>query len=78
MYYVIDLWIVNDMKWLVKVCFFVVSGSVLKIVYYWYYQDWLGVVWLMEIVIIDGLDFGWVMVMCYFDYVWCDILDVWL
>ncbi len=61
-----------------KARFFAESGTVLKVSYFRRFQEELGATRPTEIVIIDGLDPGWVTVMQYSNYAWRDIPDSWM
>ncbi|MGN6652178.1 outer membrane lipoprotein-sorting protein [Trinickia sp.] len=77
-YHSIDLWLDSATKRPVKARFYAESGTLLKASYFRRFQQELGTVRPTEIVIIDGLDPGWVTVMRYSNYAWRDIPDSWM
>ena len=77
-YHSIDLWLDSVTKRPVKARFYAESGTLLKTSYFRRFQEELGAVRPTEIVIIDGLDPGWVTVMRYSNYEWRDIPDAWM
>jgi outer membrane lipoprotein-sorting protein len=77
-YHSIDLWLDSATKRPVKARFYAESGTLLKVSYFRRFQTELGTVRPTEIVIIDGLDPGWVTVMRYSNYAWRAIPDAWM
>ncbi|WP_206957875.1 outer membrane lipoprotein-sorting protein [Trinickia acidisoli] len=77
-YHAIDLWLDSVTDRPVKARFYAESGTVLKVSYFRRFQAELGLVRPTEIVIIDGLDPGWVTVMRYSNYAWRNIPDAWM
>lgn len=77
-YHSIDLWLDSATKRPVKARFYAESGTLLKASYFRRFREALGAVRPTEIVIIDGLDPGWVTVMRYSNYQWRDIPDSWM
>ncbi|RDV00565.1 outer membrane lipoprotein-sorting protein [Trinickia dinghuensis] len=77
-YHAIDLWLDSATMRPVKARFYAESGTLLKVSYFRRFQEELGAVRPTEIVIIDGLDPGWVTVMRYSNYAWRDIPDSWM
>ena len=74
----IEMWIEIGTARPVKAHFYAESDRLLKTAYYRKFQPQLGRERPSEIVIIDGLDPGWVTVMRYSEYAWRDIPDSWL
>lgn len=74
----IEMWLdaVSDQP--VKAKFYAQSGRLLKTAFYRNYVPQLGVDRPSEVVIIDGLDPGWVTVMRMSGYAWKDIPDAWM
>ena len=77
-YHSIDLWLDSLTKRPVKARFYAESGTLLKVSYFRRFQEELGAERPTEIVIIDGLDPGWVTVMRYSNYAWRAIPDAWM
>ncbi len=77
-YHRIDMWVETASARPVKAQFYAESGRLLKTAYYRKFAPQLGVERPTEVVIIDGLDPGWVTVMRYSDYAWRDVPDAWL
>lgn len=77
-YHSIDLWLDSVTKRPVKARFYAESGTLLKASYFRRFKEELGTVRPTEIVIIDGLDPGWVTVMRYSNYQWRNIPDAWM
>lgn len=73
----IDMWVEAKSSRPVKAHYYAESGRLLKTAYYRKFQSQLGVERPTEIVIIDGLDPGWVTVMRYSEYAWRDVPDAW-
>ncbi|MEF7614658.1 outer membrane lipoprotein-sorting protein [Aquincola sp. MAHUQ-54] len=74
----IEMWLdVADAR-PVKARFFADGDRLLKTAYYRRFQQELGAERPTEIVIIDGIDTGWVTVMRYSDYAWRDVPDAWM
>ncbi len=64
----IDMWLDRSSREPIKALFHADSGGLLKTVYYRRYQEVFGVRRPTEMVIIDGVDPGWVTVMRYSDW----------
>jgi outer membrane lipoprotein-sorting protein len=77
-YHRVELWVDTSNSRPVKARFFAESGQLLKTAYYRKYQNQLGRERPTEVVIIDGLDPGWVTVMRYSDYSYREVPDAWL
>jgi hypothetical protein len=77
-YHRVEMWVDAASSRPLKARFFSESGHLLKTAYYRKYQPQLGRERPTEVVIIDGLDPGWVTVLRYSDYVWRDVPDAWL
>lgn len=77
-YSAIQMWIDTGSRQPVKARFYADSGKLLKTTYYRKFTQVLGADRPTEMVIIDGLDSGWVTVMRYSGYAWRDIPDEWL
>jgi hypothetical protein len=77
-YHRVEIWVDTTSSRPVKARFFAESGHLLKTAYYRKFQPQLGRERPTEIVIIDGLDPGWVTVMRYSDYAWREVPDAWL
>ncbi|EHR71961.1 hypothetical protein BurJ1DRAFT_3146 [Burkholderiales bacterium JOSHI_001] len=77
-YHRVELWVDTGSSRPVKARFFAESGQLLKTAYYRKYQNQLGRERPTEMVIIDGLDPGWVTVMRYSDYSHREVPDAWL
>src|SRR5438105_6270394 len=77
-YHRVEMWVDTTSARPVKARFFAESGHLLKTAYYRKFQPQLGRERPTEVVIIDGLDPGWVTVMRYSDYAWREVPDAWL
>jgi len=77
-YHHIEMWIDATSSRPVKAKFYTESDRLLKTAYYRHYDLQLGVERPTEMVIIDGLDPGWVTVMRYTGYAWRDVPEAWL
>lgn len=77
-YHRVEMWVDTTSARPVKARFFAESGHLLKTAYYRKFQPHLGIERPTEVVIIDGLDPGWVTVMRYSNYEWREIPDAWL
>lgn len=77
-YHRVDMWVEVGSARPIKARFLAESGRLLKTAYYRKFQPQLGRERPTEVVIIDGLDPGWVTVMRYSDYAWRDVPDAWL
>lgn len=77
-YHRVEMWIDTASSRPVKARFFAESGHLLKTAYYRKFQSQLGRERPTEVVIIDGLDPGWVTVMRYSDYAYREVPDAWL
>lgn len=77
-YHRVEMWVQTGTARPVKARFYAESGQLLKTSYYRKFQSQLGRERPTEMVIIDGLDPGWVTVMRYSDYAWRDVPDAWL
>jgi hypothetical protein len=77
-YHHIEIWVEVGSARPIKAHFYAESDRLLKTAYYRKFQQQLGHERPSEIVIIDGLDPGWVTVMRYSDYAWRDVPDAWL
>ena len=77
-YHRVEMWVDTASSRPVKARFFAESGHLLKTAYYRKFQPQLGRERPTEVVIIDGLDPGWVTVMRYADYAWREVPDAWL
>jgi Outer membrane lipoprotein-sorting protein len=77
-YNAVEIWIEAQTARPVKALFYAESGRLLKTAYWRKMQGALGRERPTEVVIIDGLDPGWVTVMRYSDYAWRDVPDAWL
>ena len=77
-YHQVEMWVDTQSSRPVKALFYAESGRLLKTAYYRKFQPRLGLERPTEVVIIDGLDPGWVTVMRYSDYAWRDVPDAWL
>jgi outer membrane lipoprotein-sorting protein len=74
----IEMWLDAADNRPVKSRFYAQSDRLLKTAFYRNYQPALGLDRPMEVVIIDGLDPGWVTVMRFSSYAWRDIPDAWM
>ena len=77
-YHQVEMWVDTQSSRPVKALFYAESGRLLKTAYYRKFQPRLGLERPTEVVIIDGLDPGWVTVMRYSDHAWRDVPDAWL
>lgn len=77
-YHRIELWIDTANNHPVKGRFYAESDRLLKTAYYRKYEKQLGADRPTEIVIIDGLDPGWVTVMRYVDWAFREVPEAWL
>ena len=77
-YHSVEMWVDTTSSRPVHARFFAESGRLLKKAYYRKFQPQLGRERPTEVVIIDGLDTGWVTVMRYSDYAWREVPDAWL
>lgn len=73
----IEIWIETPSARPVKAHFYAESGRLLKTAYYRKFAPELGMERPTEVVIIDGLDPGWVTVMRYSDYALREVPDAW-
>jgi hypothetical protein len=74
----VEMWVETTSSRPVKARFFAESGHLLKTAYYRKFQSQLGRERPTEVVIIDGLDPGWVTVMRYSDFASREVPDSWL
>ncbi|WP_027814967.1 outer membrane lipoprotein-sorting protein [Paraburkholderia bannensis] len=74
----IDMWLDASNARPVKARFYADGDRLLKTAFYRRYQQELGAMRPTEVVIIDGLDSGWVTVMRFDNYAWRDIPDAWM
>jgi hypothetical protein len=74
----IEMWLDAQSDRPVKAKFYSESDRLLKTAFYRGYMPQLGATRPTEIVIIDGLDPGWVTVMRFSNYAWRDIPDAWM
>ncbi|MEO6031573.1 MAG: outer membrane lipoprotein-sorting protein [Burkholderiaceae bacterium] len=74
----IEMWVDAASSWPIKARFYAESGRLLKTAYYRKFAAHLGRQRPTEIVIIDGLDPGWVTVMRYSEFAWRELPDAWL
>ena len=77
-YHRVEMWVEVGTSRPIKARFFAESGHLLKTAYYRKFQPQLGRERPTEVVIIDGLDPGWVTVMRYQDFAWRDVPEAWL
>ncbi len=77
-YHRVEIWIEVGTARPIKARFFAESGHLLKTAYYRKFQPQLGRERPTEVVIIDGLDPGWVTVMRYSDFAWREVPEAWL
>lgn len=77
-YHRVEMWVEVGAARPIKARFFAESGHLLKTAYYRKFQPQLGRERPTEVVIIDGLDPGWVTVMRYQDFAWRDVPEAWL
>jgi hypothetical protein len=77
-YHRVEMWVDTTSSRPIKARFFAESGHLLKTAYYRKYQPHLGTDRPTEVVIIDGLDPGWVTVLRYSDYAWREVPESWL
>jgi len=77
-YHRVEMWVDTSSSRPVHARFYAESGRLLKKAYYRKFQPQLGRERPTEVVIIDGLDPGWVTVMRYSDYAWREVPDAWL
>lgn len=76
-YHRVEMWVDRGNARPIKALFYAESGRLLKTAYYRKYQSQLGRERPTEVIIIDGLDPGWVTVMRYADYGWRELPDAW-
>ena len=76
-YHHVEMWVDTTSSHPIKANFYAESGHLLKTAYYRKFQPQLGRERPTEVVIIDGLDRGWVTVMRYRDFTYRDIPDAW-
>jgi hypothetical protein len=74
----IEMWVDAQSNRPVKAKFYSESERLLKTAFYRAYAPQLGAQRPTEIVIIDGLDSGWVTVLRFSNYAWRDIPDAWM
>ncbi len=74
----VEMWVDTTSSRPIKARFYAESGRLLKTAYYRKFASHLGRERPTEVVIIDGLDPGWVTVMRYSEFAWRDIPDAWL
>lgn len=74
----IEMWLDSASQQPLKARFYADSGGLLKTVYYRRYQQALGALRPTEMVIIDGVDPGWVTVMRYSDWQRREVPLAWL
>jgi hypothetical protein len=77
-YHQVEFWIEAQTARPIKALFYAESGRLLKTAYYRKVAPALGKDRPTEVVIIDGLDPGWVTVMRYSDFAWREVPDTWL
>lgn len=76
-YHRAEVWLDKSNARPIRARFYAESGRLLKTAFYRKFQPALGRERPMEVVIIDGLDSGWVTVLRYSDWVYRDIPDLW-
>ena len=76
-YHRAELWLDKTTARPIRARFFAESGRLLKTAFYRKFQPALGRERPSEVVIIDGLDAGWVTVLRYSDWAYRDIPDLW-
>lgn len=76
-YHHIEIWIDAPTSRPIRARFYSESNRLLKTAYYRKYQPQLGAERPTEVIIIDGLDPGWVTIMRYSDYAARDVRDAW-
>ena len=74
----IEMWLDASNAHPVKARFYANGDRLLKTAFYRRYQKQLGAMRPTEVVIIDGLDPGWVTVMRFDNYAWREIPDAWM